>query len=128
MRYLGIDYGRKRVGIALSDVSASFAFPHIVLKNDQNMLDELKSICAKYEVRKAVLGDSKDFEGKDNPIMNDINEFKKTLELDLNLEVVFEPEILSSQEAKQIQGNVDTLDASAAAIILKSYLDKQKHD
>ena len=52
--------------------------------------------------------------------------FKKMLEVDLNIKVDFEPEFMTSTEALHLQEDTKMLDASAAAIILQSYINKFK--
>lgn len=126
MRYLGIDYGSKRVGVALSDPSGSFATPLDVLRNDQNLLEEIKRICSHNHVESVVVGDSKDFNLRDNFIMGEVRPFVEKLKSETNLQVILHPEFMTSQEAERIQGKNDRLDASAAALILKSYLDSNK--
>lgn len=128
MRLLGIDYGTKRVGIAISDVDAGFAIPTTVIKNQgdiQKLLKEVKELAEKNSIKEIVIGESKDFKGKDNSIMSESLEFKKALE-QLGFTVHMEPEFLTSFQAEKIQGKNDLLDASAAAIILQSFIDKRK--
>lgn len=127
MRYLGIDYGEKRVGIALSDESGSIALPHAVLPNNKFLFGEVRDICNSKKVEAIVMGDSSDFRGKPNPIMKQANMFKAELERDLDLPVYLEPEFMTSLEAKHIQGENALHDASAAALILKSYLERTKN-
>ena len=122
---MGIDYGTKRVGIAISDESQSFALPKVVLANDKKLISKIKEICEKENVEKIILGESKNFKMEDNKVMTKISEFKKVLEVETRREVIFEPEFMTSAEAERIQGKNDMLDASAAALILKSYLEKQ---
>ena len=69
------------------------------------------------------MGESRDFHGKINEIMWKIEGFKKQLET-MGKKVVYEPEFLSSVQASKITGENDMIDASAAAIILQSYLDR----
>jgi len=126
MRLLGIDYGSKRVGLALSDEARHFAFPHDVLKNDRNLVKRIGDVCKKEKVGKIILGESLNYKGEMNEIMKDIQMFKLEIEESLNIPVEYENEILSSAEAERLQGKGDKLDASAAAIILKSYIDKTK--
>ena len=64
--------------------------------------------------------------GEQNEIMQDIEAFKKMLELDLHIKVIYQPEFYSTAQAARIQGENDKTDASAAAIILQSYLDRYK--
>jgi putative Holliday junction resolvase len=126
MRYLGIDFGEKRVGIAVSDEEGKFAFPQVVLANDKDLLKNIMGLCLKNSVATVVMGESKNFQGKINDIMWKIEGFKKQLEL-MGVKVVFEPEFLTSVQASQITGENEMLDASAAAIILQSYLNKSKN-
>lgn len=125
MRYLGIDFGTKRVGIALSDPAGRFALPEAVLPNDWKLLEHIKKLCIEREVKAIVLGESRDFLGEKNKVQKKIELFKKELTGLTGLPVIFEPELLTSREASHIQGEGDMLDASAAALILKGYLDKQ---
>ena len=127
MKLLGIDYGSKRVGIAVADTEANIAFPKGVFPNDKFLFGEIKKLCEGYGTEKIILGESKDFKGKDNKIMEDIRMFKKMLESDLKIEVVYEPEYMTSTEALHLQEDTKMLDASAAAIILQSYLEKSKN-
>jgi putative Holliday junction resolvase len=124
MKYLGIDYGEKNVGIAVSDDSGKLAFAKTVLKNDKHLLKNILKICDEEKVGAIVMGDSFDFSGQPNNIMKGVLKFKKDLEKN-DLIVYLEPEFLTSAEAERIQGKNDKIDASAAALILKSYLDKK---
>lgn len=126
MRILGIDYGTKRIGIALTDESGEFAIPKEVIANDKNTFQRLKDIIEENEVAEIVMGESKDFQGKDNTIMEAVHVLKKRLESEIKLPVYFEPEFMTSQEAEKLQGKTGMLDASAAAIILRSYIQRKK--
>ncbi|HLP43777.1 MAG TPA: Holliday junction resolvase RuvX [Candidatus Nanoarchaeia archaeon] len=128
MRLMGIDFGTKRVGIALSDEGCKFAIPKAVLPNDRYLFTEIKRLTEVYEVSEIVMGESKDFKGNDNPIMRNITFFKGELERGLGLPVHLEPEFFTSHQAESVQGKNALLDASAAALILQSYLDKEKKD
>jgi putative holliday junction resolvase len=124
MKILGIDYGRKRIGIAISDENRKMAFPREVLINDQMIFDKLKKIVEQEEIEEIVIGESKDFKMKDNPIMKEINDFKNKLEKEFGLQIILHPEVLSSHQAAKMAGSQNRMiDASAATIILQSYLD-----
>jgi putative holliday junction resolvase len=127
MRIIGIDYGEKRVGIASTDESGEFALPRMVLDNDENLFIEIEKLATREDVKKIILGESKKLDGKDNLISKDIEKFRTEL-LGRGFEVIMHPEIFTSLEAERIQGKGDMIDASAAAIILKSYIDKEKND
>ena len=126
MKYLGIDYGEKNVGIAVSDDGGSLAFAKVVLKNDKQLLENVLKICEKEKIGAVILGESLDFDGNPNLVMKDILVFKNKFERISGLQIYLEPEFLTSAEAERIQGKNDKIDASAAALILKSYLEKQK--
>lgn len=129
MRILGIDYGEKRVGLALSDETGSIAFPLAVIENNSMLLDTVRDVCEKEIVESVVMGESKNFAQKDNPIAEDARQFAEKIIRELKLNVYFEPEFLTSVEAERIQGKNALHDASAAALILKSFLDRKKnHD
>lgn len=123
-KLLGIDYGEKRVGIASTDESGQYALPREVLTNTPELVNQVVRFAEENEIKKVIIGESKDFKGKSNPIQKKILEFKKELE-NRGLEAVLHPEVLSTMEARQIQGGGRMTDASAAAIILKNYIDSQ---
>ncbi|HRY30854.1 MAG TPA: Holliday junction resolvase RuvX [Candidatus Paceibacterota bacterium] len=125
MKYLGIDYGTKRIGVALSDDDGKIAFPKVILENNSKIIEELLKIARKNSVGKIILGESKNFKMEDNEIMTEILDLKKILESELNIDVHLHPEFLTSVEARKITGKSEKLDASAAAIILQDYLDGQ---
>jgi len=126
MKKLGIDYGTKKVGIALSDEGGTVAFPYGVFPNDNHLTSFISDLCKKENIQTVILGESLDFSGQPNPVMKKIRAFKKTLEEKLSLSVFFEKEFLTSKQARNIQEDSALTDASAAAIILQSWLDKQE--
>ena len=78
MRYLGIDYGTKRIGVALSDEKGKMAFAHSVIPNlgERKNGGKNKKICAENFVGKIILGKSLNYKGEPNPIMAKIEPFK----------------------------------------------------
>ena len=119
---MAIDYGEKRVGVASTDESGSFALPRAVLDNDATLLEKVIRFKEENKIDKIILGESKNFLGEDNLIQKKILEFKTELE-EKGAEVLMHPEILTTMEARQIQGQTNMTDASAAALILKSFLE-----
>src|SRR5574343_291592 len=111
MKYLGIDFGEKRVGISLSDEEGKIAFPNVVLANDQNLLKNIVDLCMKNSVETVVMGESRDYQGQINPIMWKIEGFRKQLET-IGFKVAYEPEFMTSAQASQITGENKMLDAS----------------
>ena len=126
MRLLGIDYGARRVGISLSDESGAMAFPHATYKNDAALLSRLVALCAEKTVAIIVLGESRALRGTPNPIQKDISVFAETLGRETALPVVLEPERFTTQAALRLQGRTAQTDASAAALILDSYLARRR--
>lgn len=144
MKLLGIDYGTKRVGVALSDDGGAFAFPHSIMANDLNLLENVANLCKSEEISAIVLGESHDLSGKPNKIMGSIEEFAKNLEAELELPVYFQKEFMTTMEARGREGKEannarkisksqnqnlksNSADASAAALILQRYLDKKNN-
>ncbi|MDQ5949211.1 MAG: putative pre6S rRNA nuclease [Patescibacteria group bacterium] len=123
---MGIDYGSKRVGIALSDELHTLAFPHLVIENTQTLVSDVIRLCKDNDVGLVVVGESKNFKQEENDIMKDIKPFVEEIRKQSGGEVVLHPEFLTSQQAERLQGTHAMLDASAAAIILQSYIDTHK--
>lgn len=139
MRILGIDYGEKRVGIAISDEGNSIAFPFKILKNDETLLDMIHNICGEEDIKEIVIGKSLNQYGEENVIMERIKKFKKDLE-ELNLPIHFENEFMTSINARGFGSKIDNnarkfkkekskkVDDLAASLILQRYLDRRMHD
>lgn len=127
MRILGVDYGSKRIGVAMSDDGGQMAFPKLVLQNDAKLIDNFEKIITENEIKTVVMGESKNFKMVDNEIMKEILDFRDILEKTFNVDVVMYSEIYSSAQAEFFQGKNSMTDASAAAIILQSYLESLKN-
>lgn len=127
MRLLGIDYGTKRVGLALTDESGRFAAPREVLPPDEKLIPAIRALCEREQVGLIVLGESRNFRGEPNPVMKQIAKFRERLVAAVSVPVAYEPEFLTSAEAERVPVDDDLLDARAAALILKSYIDRH-HD
>ena len=119
---MAIDYGSKKVGIASTDESGLFALPRAVWPNDENLLKKVLKFKDEENIDKIILGESKNFEGNHNPIQKEIEKFKNNLQ-ERGVKVIYHPELLTTLEAKQLQGETQMTDASAAALILKSFID-----
>ena len=120
MKYLGLDYGTKRIGVAISDGEGRVAFPLATVAAGARALSEVDALVQKNGAQQIVLGESRDFAGAENAVQEDIGQFKKDLEELSSLPVVYEPEFMTSVQAQRSGGD----DSSAAALILQSYLDK----
>ena len=130
MRVLGIDYGTKRVGIAISDATGTIANPYITLTNDHRLVEEITKITNNYQIKTIVLGLPKHMNNDQSIIGDKVLELKVTLE-ENNLNVVLVDERRTSSEANRImrennsrkKNRKEKIDALAASIILQTYLD-----
>jgi putative Holliday junction resolvase len=129
MRYMGIDYGTRKVGIALSDEAGMMGFPHAALVNTADLVHELAKLIREKRVDAIVIGESRDFAGGENPVMEKARAFAERLTETTGIAVHFHPETYTTQEARRypdgtrMPGSPD-VDAAAAAIILTSYLER----
>jgi len=126
MKLMGLDYGTKRVGVALSDDKAMMAFPHVVLANDLALIKSIEEIVQKEGVSKIIIGHSLNREGKPNSVHTKVESLIQDITLHLGLPVDLEPEQYTTQEAVRFQGKTKMTDASAASIILNSYITRNK--
>lgn len=127
MRYLGIDVGTKRVGLALSDASGRMAFPHKVIQNDTTLVKTLAAVIETEGVEEIVIGKSLNRDGQPNEVQKIVDDLVTDLTLETGLPIHLEPEFYSTQEAIRFQGRTDETDAAAASVILNSFLTKQKN-
>lgn len=127
MKFIGIDYGEKKIGIALSDKEGQVAFPKLVIKNKgiEKTALEIGDLMEKWEVEEVVVGRSSNLKGEDNLVMREVRSFVDTLKRKTEKEVHLEPEFYTSLEAGRITGRTGRLDAQAAAIILQSFINKK---
>jgi putative Holliday junction resolvase len=130
MKYLGVDYGTKRIGLAQSDEGGMIAFPFTVVAAGPQAAAEVAELARDNRIEKIVIGESTNFQGAANPVMKEIEAFKTALIEITGLPVEYEPEFMTSAQAarqgqdKRGEGGVDKNDASAAALILQGYLDR----
>ena len=122
MRYLGIDYGTKKSGLALSDDTGTMAFPREVIATDSEFLTRIEQLINEEKIDAVVIGHSMHTDGTDNPVQADIEVFITDLTLACGIPIHLQPEQYSTQEAKRYQGKTDKTDAAAAAIILNNFL------
>lgn len=130
MRALGIDYGEKRVGIALSDPMQILASPREIIKhddNDQVVIEELLKIIKKESVSKIIVGLPLNMNGSVGFQAERVYQFVDSLKEHVSLPIVFEDERESSKKVKEamklVKSKDERIDDRAAAIILQNYLD-----
>lgn len=124
MKYLGIDYGTKRVGVAISDDDGSFAFPKAIFETGKSV-EDISTLCTEENIGAIIIGESVATNGEPNELTQVINAFKAKLALATALPIFFEREGFSTVEAHRYQVDAGKRDDSAAAIILQRFLDKR---
>ena len=137
VRILGLDYGSKRIGVAVSDELeiAARGLTTIIRKNQKNDLDEIAKIISIYSVEKIIIGYPIKLDGSEGIQCEKISRFAKLLEAKLRLPVIKWDETLTTKEAEDIliQAHVRrekrkrVIDKLAATLILQGYLDNRKH-
>ncbi len=135
---LGIDYGSKRMGLAVSDLSCTIATSYQILyrKDLERDLLELKTIIDKKEIGAIVMGLPLQMNGLEGEITAEVHRFAEVLEGRFNLPLLLWDERLSSSAVESFlikevdlsrKKRAKVLDASAAAYILQGALDALKY-
>lgn len=130
MRILGIDYGEKRVGVAISDPLGIIASPLLVIEHkddDSLVIEELLIIIETNNITRLVIGLPLNMNGslgfQAQRICEFVDELKKYTQVAIN----FEDERESSKQVKEIMKTIKSknniIDDRAAAVILQNYLD-----
>ena len=135
MRYLGIDYGTKRLGLAISDEMGIIAGKYGTLesKGPRQNLDRIKTIIEKEQVGKVVIGYPRNMDGSSGETAQKVEAFVEGLKEIVDIPVETWDERLSSVSAEKllIRGDVrrkkrkKVIDQVAAVIILQNFLDHQ---
>ena len=138
-RILAIDYGRKRIGLALSDELGLTAQPHatITRTNRKNDLRRLRDICRKHAVRRILVGHPLHITGEAGEMAEEAAVFAARLKKEIGVEVELVDERLTTWEAHQTMAEVKSprrkragaaVDDVAAAVLLRDYLERKRAD
>jgi putative pre-16S rRNA nuclease len=133
MRYLALDHGTKRIGVAVSDELKMIAQPleYIPTEPFDAFLVRLKQVITQKEVELVFIGMPRNMDGTYGPAAQKVQEFIAQLKPEISVPIKTLDERLTSAQANRVllQGNVrradrkQKVDAMAAAILLQSYLD-----
>ena len=137
MRWLGLDVGRRRIGIALSDPLGLFAQGYSVLERSQSLsqdLEYLSDVIARETVEEIVIGLPKNMNGTEGPMAEEVRDFGRRLEEKTGLPVIFWDERLTTLAAERTLLEADLsrkkrkqkIDQVAAVFILQNYLDYRR--
>lgn len=125
IKIMGIDYGTKRIGLALSDESRTFAREYRIMSPEE-FWKQISDIISKEKVGDLVLGLPLNMSGERTEKTKEVEQFSLKLQKLLKLPIEFMDERLSSVMAGNLPGGGKNVDSLAAQIILQNYLDKTK--
>ncbi|MFA5188618.1 MAG: Holliday junction resolvase RuvX [Patescibacteria group bacterium] len=126
-KLLGIDYGEKKVGLAIADTETKIASPYKILTNDKGLFEAIKDICLEEEIGKIVVGIPTGLKGVKSAQYEIVKDFISQLKREFSMEIIAQNENLSSSYAQNLLQGTKSKgqdDAVAAMIILQSYLDE----
>ena len=132
-RLLGIDPGKKRFGLAISDEDKLVATPlkTIIKKNNIDFINEIKKVIKENNVKGIVIGNPLNMDGSRGPSAQSAQDFAKNLSTNISIPITMWDERLSSEGAFKISSNLDInvskkvekLDQNAASFILQGAID-----
>lgn len=136
-RYLGLDIGKKRIGIATSDVNKIIAFPHSVytMKHIDDFIDRLKDLILEKNIEKIIIGlPLRTDNAGETEIAGLVRNIKDIIEQNTGISVVLFDERLSTIQAQKSLTSLGMkqkkqkgiIDMVAAQIILQAYLDSRR--
>ncbi len=136
MRILAVDHGEKRIGLALSDATATIASPLKVIEHVSRVIDaaQVADLAAQNDVKLIVIGQSFDEDGDPNPAGRKSARFAEELKKQTDLPIELWDESFSTQDARAVRielgvsrkNRAGHQDAFAAVVILQSYLEAHR--
>lgn len=134
MRYLAIDYGTKRIGVAICDPSETIVSPLTVIEGQKDLLDRIVQLVEAENVGAVVLGLPLNMDDSVGPQAKFVFQFAEQLKERLSVPIHFQDERLTSFAAEQKSAPFESrgkkkqkrLDAIAAAQILEAFLERKK--
>ena len=134
MRIMGLDFGSKTIGVAVSDALLWTAQGVKTIRRSKAELDELRELIREYEVNEIVIGYPRNMNGTLGPRCEMTDEFAKVLRLEFELPVELWDERLSTVAAQRTLLEADVsrakrklvIDKMAAVFILQGYLDRRQ--
>jgi putative Holliday junction resolvase len=128
MSLLGIDYGAKKIGLAIAEGTFAAPLRSIRYANRRELREEIRQACADHGVRTIVVGTPRSLRGDATAQTQEVEDFIAWLRREMTLPVVTEDERLTTVFAKRLirdwTGKADD-DAIAATLILQSYVERE---
>src|SRR3989344_2936235 len=125
MKILGIDYGEKRVGLAISDESQTLA-RELTILSPKDFFDQINQLIKYHQIATIVLGWPLNMSGDETKKTAEVKSFKLKVESLTGITIQIMDERLSSKMTNNLPGGNRNKDSLAAQIILQNYLDKIK--
>ncbi len=135
-RILAIDFGEKRIGLAVTDPMNMFGYPLVTLSNDVKFWGELKKIIYEYKVVKIILGYPLKESGDKSKISNAVLKFRAEIESKTSIPTelvderysssIAQERIILSVSSKKKRRDKSLVDKNAAAVMLEDYLNTIK--
>lgn len=134
MRVLGVDWGERRIGLAVSDDTGTIASPYKTVANDAAVLASIVQAAAEAAAEEIIIGFPLTMTGEEGPQAEKVKEFAFALQSRVALPIKFVDERLTTKAALEKLRHAGapplkikaTADAAAAALILQTYLDTLK--
>lgn len=132
MKYLSLDVGEKRVGVAVSDEAGIIARPLLTLMMNEKFMEDLGKLISSEKPNRIIFGIPRHQSGEEGSESKKIREFAHAVNHEYNIEVDFEDESVTSIEAEKRMKDKglsreeikEKIDSEAACIILESYLER----
>ena len=136
MRYLAIDQGHKRIGLALCDAEETMASPLKIIENGPLLFQQIREVVQEYGIEAFVVGLPYNMDGTEGPRAVEVRRFAEKLMQTIPLPLDFFDERLSSFQAEEKltgldltrKGKKKRMDAVAAAAIFQNFLDSKKQN
>ena len=129
---LALDVGDRRVGVALADSQIKIAVPYGYLERSDKIVRQITELMLDHDISILVIGYPRNQSGEATKQTESVEQFaKKLAEVEIDADLVFQDESLSSVEAERRLGRVKDkgeIDAEAASIILQDYLEQNYAD
>jgi putative holliday junction resolvase len=124
MKYIGLDYGSKKCGLAVSDDIGTIAVPLEIVPTE-NIKEKLAQMLENTKFRRVIVGESTNSAGAHNDIFQETDDFVNFMRLlHHDVEFIYEKEFMSSKHARSEDGKKE-VDDRAAALVLQRYLDRE---
>jgi putative Holliday junction resolvase len=128
-KYLGIDFGANKIGLALADLQTKIATPYKILIKEKDPIAKIKEICQQENIEKIIVGLPIGLKGVNSEQYKKVADFINKLKQEIKIEIIEQDEKMTSIYAQKLMRETKykkSDDDVAAMLILQSYLDEQR--